>query len=492
MLFKAKTIFVGLFLAIAFFYFTFINFVSASLEVECEWGRIELAESNLSKEAYTDLLEKCKVYYQEKSDQMEQGAEGAAEEKTNLSNQIRSLASKISSLNYQISQGNIMIKDLSGQINNTQSSIDQTTLKIADIKGKLINLLQLRYEEDQRSTIEILLAEKKMSDFFDNLVALEVLNVETQELLKNIKDLKTDLEVQKVTMDSEKGELENLVIIQTMQKQDSAVQKTNQEDFLRLTEIEYQSYLQEQKSAEEIATKIGNLLFQLLEVPDGGIKFEDAVIIAKSISKQTGVRAAFSLAVLWQETRIGQLKGGCFLKDIATGDGIYIKSGNKAPRTMKPTARAYEKRSNTEDFLSIIKGLNDTGKLKTDAYHTPVSCAMIRDGSYFGWGGAMGPAQFIPSTWLSTAPEIEKNTGDAPANPWNVRDAFMANSIYLSRLGATAQTYEKEIYSAMRYFGCTSWWCRVNYGVPVMNAAECLDNYITNGSMSTSCRNLVF
>ncbi len=482
---KKNLLIIGFIVVVGFFCLSFVDFVSANLEVDCEWGRIESAESNLSKEAYTELLEKCKAYYQEKSDEMEQGADGAAEEKKNLSNQINSLSSKISSLNYQISQGNIMIKDLSGQIDNTQGSIDQTTLKIGDIKEKLVNLLQLRYEEDQRSTIEILLAEKEMSDFFDNLVALEVLNLETQKLLKNIKDLKGDLEIQKITMDSEKGELENLVIIQTMQKQDSAAQKVNQEDFLRLTEIEYQSYLKEQENAEEIATKIGNLLFQLLEVPDGGIKFEDAVIIAKSISKQTGVRAAFSLAVLWQETRIGQLKGGCFLKDKSTGTGTYIKTGNVAPKTMKPTR-------DVNPFISIVNSLNSSGKLKTDAYHTPVSCAMIRDGSYFGWGGAMGPAQFIASTWMIYKGEIEKNTGNVPANPWNVRDAFMANSLYLSRLGATAQTYEKEIYSAMKYFGCTSWWCRVNYGVPVMNVAECLTNYINNGSMSSSCRNLVF
>ena len=127
------------------------------------------------------------------------------------------------------------------------------------------------------------------------------------------------------------------MIIQTLQKNESSANQKEQEYLLKLTESEYQRYLKEKKEAEETVVKIGNQLFELLEVPEGGIKFEDAVRIAKEVSKQTGVRAALSLAVLWQETRIGQLKGGCYLRDTKTGDGVYIKTNNVAPRTMKPS-----------------------------------------------------------------------------------------------------------------------------------------------------------
>ncbi len=466
-----------------------LNFVAVLGEEDlsslCEWSKIEQAEKDLSREEYRALLEKCQKYYEQRTGEIEQDITKTQQEKKTLSNKITELRNKIKSLDYQIYQTNIMVKDLSAQIDNTQASINRTTLKIEDIQGKLANILQLRYEEDQKSTVEILLAEESLSGFFDNLVALELLNSKTQELLKNIKDLKSDLEDQKTSMDNEKKELENLAIIHTLQKQDSANQKSQQEYFLKLTEGEYQKYLLEKKDAEEKVTKIGNLLFELLEVPEGGIKFEDAVEISKSIAKQTGVRAAFLLAVLWQETRIGKLKGGCYLRDTKTGNGVYIKTGNKAPKTMHPSR-------DVPPFLKIIKELNEADRLATDAFHTPVSCCMIRNGSYFGWGGAMGPAQFIPSTWMLFKDEIEKITGSKPASPWSVRDAFLASALYLRNLGAGSQTYQKEIYSALKYFGCTSSWCRTYYGRPVMTAAECFQEYIDKGAMSVSCKDFIF
>lgn len=467
-------------LGLGFFYFAL-----AQDDVDCKWENIEQGEKVLSKEEYKKLLERCKVYYETKSSEIDKDITKTEAEKQTLKSKISSFSSKIRSLDYQISQSNVMIKDLGNQIEDTASSITKTDSKIKEVRDQLALTLQLRYEEDQKSTIEILLSEETLSSFFDNLVALEALNMKTQELLGNITELKVNLEDQKDEMDTEKKDLQHLVTIQQLQKTENTEQKQQQQHFLNLTEQEYQVYVSEKKDAVDKATKIGSLLFELIEVPEGGIKFEDAVEIAKGVSSQTGVRAAFILAILWQETRIGKLKGGCFLRNETTGEGVYIKTGNKAPKTMKPSR-------DVGKFVSIVKSLNSAGKLQTDAYHTPISCAMLRDGSYFGWGGAMGPAQFIASTWMIYNDEIEQKTNDRPANPWNVRDAFMANSLYLRDLGAAKQTYEKEIYAALRYFGCTSSWCRTNYGYPVMNVSKCLQQYVDNGSMSVACTESVF
>jgi len=479
-----KIIFFGLVFLLGFFCLKQVVF-SGALGQDCLWENIEQGEKTLSRDEYRQLLERCKAFYEQKSEELEKDISKTEAEKKTLSDAIYSFQRKIQNLQYQINQSNVMIKDLGQQIGNTETSIEKTGWKIEEVKGRLRVLLRAKYEEDQKSTIEILLGEETLSGFFDNLVALEALNVKTQDLLANIKDLKTDLEDQKQTMDSEKKDLENLVTIKELQKQESAREKAQQEYFLQLTEKEYQKYVAEQKEATEKATKIGNLLFELIQVPEGGIKFEDAVEIAKSISSQTGVRAAFSLAVLWQETRIGKLKGGCYLRNVTTGDGVYIKTGNLAPKTMKPTR-------DVSPFLKIVKSLNDAGFLQTDAFHTPVSCCMITNGSYFGWGGAMGPAQFIASTWMLYKDEIEQKTGQIPANPWSVRDAFFANALYLRDLGASAQTYSAEIRAALRYFGCTSSWCQRNYGNPVMNVANCFQEYIDKGSMSVICQESIF
>ena len=70
--------------------------------------------------------------------------------------------------------------------------------------------------------------------------------------------------------------------------------------------------------------------------------------------------------------------------------------------------------------LVIIFGMN--------YYETPVSCCMYYKGKPYGWGGAMGPAQFIPSTWVLYEDKIKAITGKT-ADPWNIRDAFLASGI---------------------------------------------------------------
>ena len=91
---------------------------------------------------------------------------------------------------YQIYQSNLIIKDLGVQVKDTEASIGKTTLKIEDSRELLSNILRTIYEEDQKSLLEILLSEETLSGFFENLMALETLNLKNQELLEDIKNLK--------------------------------------------------------------------------------------------------------------------------------------------------------------------------------------------------------------------------------------------------------------------------------------------------------------
>ena|GEM_PF-64334 len=171
--------------------------------------------------------------------------------------------------------------------------------------------------------------------------------------------------------------------------------------------------------------------FELLAV-DKNIDFAGALDIADYASKASGIRSAFLLGILQEELAL-EKADMCYLTNPRTGAGVEANSGLLKPWTMNPGR-------DVSDFLAINKEL---GRNWTK---TPVTCPMS-----FGWGGAMGPADFIPSTWMKYRVRIKKITGE-PADPWNVRDAFLAASLYLGDSGAASKTQNGERRAAMIYF----------------------------------------
>ncbi len=360
------------------------------------------------------------------------------QEKKTLENKVYILQNQIKKLDLQIYQSNVVIQDLGYQIKDTEESIDITTLNIEDGKKRLGVILQTVYEEDQRPLIEVLLSEG-MSDFFDNLAALEALNIKNKELLDNIKSLKTHLEGQKLALDEEKSDLEKQVVIQTLQRQESAAAKNEQDYLLQLTEAEYQKQLEEKENVEKIAQEIRSRIFELIGIPEAPT-FGEAYEIAKFVSNQTGIRPALLLAVLTQESNIGKNVGQCFLTNTQTGEGVRATTGAKETSVMKPSR-------DVSPFLII------TQELGRDPYNTPVSCPLKdKYGNPVGYGGAMGPSQFIPSTWVLYQSEFQSKLGHKP-DPWNIKDAFMATGVYLKDLGAL----NSEFTAVMRYFSGYNW-----------------------------------
>jgi len=391
-----------------------------------------LAQMNPQEERQS--LEKELKELVEKITQYEKDITKTAEEKKTLQNQIYSLRKRIEQLDLQIRQSNLIIKDLGFQIKDTEGSIEKTSLEIERSRQKLANILRLIYEEDQRSIIEILVSEPKLSNFFDNLIALESLSSKNQELLEDIKALKSDLGGQKESLSEEKEDTEKVAKIKALQKQQSEEARKEQEQILKMTEAQYQKSLKEKQEAEKKAAEIRDRLFELVGVPEAKVPtFGEALEVAKYAAGLTGIRPAFLLAILQQESAIGKNVGQCYLVNPATGQGVRVSTGGKEPRTMHPTR-------DVPPFLIITK------ELGRDPYKTFVSCPMS-----IGWGGAMGPAQFIPSTWVLYKDRLSAILGRA-GDPWNIRDSFLASALYLSDYGAKTKTQDGEWKAAMIYF----------------------------------------
>lgn len=428
-------------LLIPFFIFAFVLASLESLAEEDLSGICEL--ENIDEQCQIQpqfecqrLLELCKDYYEQRAADLEQDISEVKQQESSYTNQIYILNSKIRQLKNKIYQSNLIVKDLGIQVQDTELSIEKTSLKIEDSKEKLTVILRTIYEEDQRSIVEILLSEGKLSDFFSDLVALEVLNSKNQELLQEIKNLKLSLEGQKQSLSTEKEDLKRQVLIQRLQQEDSEKTKSGKEYLLEQTRGEktlYQKYLEEVNvRAQEIRKRI----FQLAQIPESEApSLGEAYSLAKYVESVTGVRPAFLLGLLQIESRIGQNVGQC-----------------NCPQCRYPDIpwQTVMSKSQHSSFLEVTRGLN------LDPGQTPVSCWV--GGGKIQMGGAMGPAQFMPNTWLnpknpdkSYKKRVEQITGIAPANPWRVSDAFLAAGLYLSDWRAGSQKAYDEIGAATAY-----------------------------------------
>ncbi|MBU2539844.1 lytic murein transglycosylase [Patescibacteria group bacterium] len=428
--------------------FVYLPVGTVLAEENLEQTCLQIAENDFNCGGMTGsdcriLLEKCATFYEEESDRIAQDITKTEKEKKTLQSQITTLKKKVQGLGYEIKQGNIIIKDLTLQIKETKSSIGKIILQIEESKYQISNVLRTINEEDQKSSIEILI-EGNLSAFFNNLVYLEGLNTKLRDLLKNTQDLKLYLEGQEVKMDDEKSQTERAIKVQSLQKQESESSKKQQEGLLKLTEAEYQKQLKEKQEAQKKSATIRARIFDLLGVSKAPT-FGEAYEIAKYASSITGVRVALILAVLTQESNIGKQVGQCYLKDTKNGSGVFIKTGKSVSHVMSMTSIPY--------FLNIIDKLNKSKGLERDPFETPVSCPIASVG---GYGGAMGPAQFIPSTWSKYGydKKVEAITGKT-ADPWDIRDAFLAAAILLKDNGANVKS--KEFKAVMMYFSGSYW-----------------------------------
>ncbi|MFA5643171.1 MAG: lytic murein transglycosylase [Candidatus Paceibacterota bacterium] len=398
----------------------------AKIEAECD---------KVSKADCRKILEDCQGYFEAKKAEVEKEVAQTAKEKKTLKTQIGGLDQKIKDMSYQINQSNLAIKDLTFQIDDTKGSIDKTSNDIEEQKRKLGLVLQATFEEDQKSDVEVVLGNNTLSNFYDNLVYLENLSSKSRDLLDQIRTMKNYLEDQKSSLENKTEDLKNTVAVREIQKQENSKTKKDKEYYLGLTEAQYNQQVKEQQNLAKKAAEIKARIFDLAGVADTDApNFEQAYQMAKTAGNITGVRPAFLLAILTQESNLGKNVGQCYVTNFTTGAGKRA-TGQSIANVMKPTR-------DVNPFKKICADLDK------DPAKTLVSCPIASVG---GYGGAMGPGQFIPSTWNIYRTRLEAIL-QRPGNPWNINDAFIATGLYAADSGAKAQTYNSEWRAAMIYF----------------------------------------
>jgi membrane-bound lytic murein transglycosylase B len=364
------------------------------------------------------------------------------------------LGTQIKKTQLSIKASDLTLLKLKEDITNKSLTISELTEKIDHEKDSIAQLLRKTDEVEQVPLVEVMLSKENLSDFF--------LDVDSFGSIKNaLKDSINSIDTAKTEKEKEKGLLEEKENSEVdakaeLEAQKRAVQKSEKEKaaLVKITknkEKEYAKILAEKKA---LSTKIRAALFELRD--SGGIQFGQAYDYAQKVSQKTGVRPAFLLAIFSQESSYGKNVGSCYLKNKTTGAGVGMNTGTPFTKVMKPDR-------DVNPFLTI------TSELGKDPYNTRISCPQS-----IGWGGAMGPAQFIPSTWMGIRDTVASYVGVNLANPWSPLDAFMAAGIYLRDLGAGKGGYSAERDAACRYFSgskCSASSNAAGYGNSVMSKA---------------------
>ncbi len=381
--------------------------------------------------------------------------ESKKKEGVSLERDVAILTAQIEKAKLSIKAANIRIANLTEGIGVKVKTIGTYSAKIDREHESLAGFLRRINELDDTSTVEVALSQKSVSDFFNDLDSFQYINDAVQQSLYEVGAAKKVTEDEKATLEDKKNKEADLRYQKELEKKFLASREADKVEVLKITKGQEKAYRMLLQDKQAKAAAIRAALFALRD--SGEIQFGQALEYANLVSKRTGIRPAFLLAIFMQESGFGKNQGSCYLKDPNTGAGISSRTGNVVDRVMKPNR-------DVSPFLDI------TSRVVRDPYNTLVSCPQA-----VGYGGAMGAAQFIPSTWKLYESRITNALGITNADPWRARDAFMAAGLLLMDNGAVNGSYSGERNAACKYFSgssCSRSSWAATYGNQVMRKAE--------------------
>ena len=277
----------------------------------------------------------------------------------------------------RIRQIDLAIKSLGEEIGDKEDTVEDLAQQLTKNQQFLRALLQRINESEQEGFARFLFSNVTLSSFFTRVNEYQSLRETVEESIRRVVSLRErvvanidDLEEKK----NERGSARQQQRAAVNQVQDQREQKR------RLLDVQV---AQEKQTTEKLseyegrAAEIRNRIFELSGSAD--ISFGQAVQYAKEAEQETGVRPAFLLGLIKNESDLG--------KNVGTGN--YLTD-------MHPTRDAP-----IFPYIAKLVGFKDPAELKVSA------------NPGFGWGGAMGPAQFIPSTWVRFGGLINVRTGTA-------------------------------------------------------------------------------
>lgn len=324
-----------------------------------------------SRETLEKALEKCEQQIEMNEVVLSQ----QSTQRKNTESDILLISNEINRALLRIRQSDIAINELGEEIVGKEQALEDLKEKREQHMNTLQTLLQRIDETEQRGFVNFFFSGLTLSDFFSRANEYAELHEIMEKSMRNINAL-----TNRIIASVDELEGEKTTRSQLRQQQQATATQVQYQKKEKERLLEHQVALEKQ-TEEKISVyasrvaEINNRLFDLRG--SGSIPFEEALRYAREAERATGVRPAFLLGLIKNESDLG--------RNVGTGD--YLSD-------MHPTR-------DQPIFPYIAKLLGES-----DPKSLPVSA-----NPGFGWGGAMGPAQFIPSTWVCYGGLVNTRTG---------------------------------------------------------------------------------
>lgn len=381
--------------------------------------------------------------------------ESTTGERVTLERDLKRLGAEIQKARLNIKASEVAIAQLEDDIYDTKATIARLDEKMDRERESLVSLLQRTAEIDDHTIVEVLLSNKSFGEFFEEFNDFKAVQEALHASFRELQGTRATYGATQQTLEDQRDSELDAKMVRQLQAKKLNEQEQEKTRILKTTKGQETAYQKLIKENKRTAAQIRAELFELRG--SSAISLGDAIEFANFASSKTGVRTAFILGILKQETELGSYLGGCTYDEERFGKPV-----------MKPTRDQ-----------AVFRAISET--LGFNASTQPVSCSQTAD----TWGGAMGPSQFIPSTWACYGGYVNavthscSNTSDmtrdqfysgtwgydasqdrlrilrgkqSPSNPWDNQDAFLATALYMKEMGADAGGYDAEHTAAMRYF----------------------------------------
>lgn len=383
---------------------------------------IGLCALSITSFAYADTVDQQRAslqlqltQIQKDIDQNKQQLSDEQRQRTSLERDVSIMDSKIQAAQLGIKQRDLTMQTIQDDISTKQQGIQGLDSQVMAGQASLAQIIRETQQVDDTPLVLQTLNAGTLSDIFTDQDSFDVIKKDLSDSFTQMSNTRSDLSARKDALEEQQQEEQDLLQLQQLQQND--LQKTQQEKQNLVVAARGQEavYMQLIANKQQTAKQIEAALFSLRDTTKS-VSFGDMYTYAREAGVKTGVRPAVILGILAEETNLGQ--------NLGTGNWRV---------DMNPTRDA-------PVFQTICSqlGLNPDNE--------PVSKK-----PWYGWGGAMGPAQFIPSTWVQYEDRVSQMTGQSPANPWDPRTATFAAAILMMDNGADAQTPDAERLAALRY-----------------------------------------